>query len=68
MLSTANLDPALFNASPNGVYFACNKNDANVNDQVRSNPKFFDIKAYRTLNMANIIQETPNIVDPEADV
>jgi hypothetical protein len=39
-----------------------------VRDYVRLNPKYFDIKSYRTFNMANIVQEAPNLADPTADV
>jgi hypothetical protein len=30
--------------------------------------RYFDIKAYRQLNMANIVQETANIVDPDVSM
>jgi hypothetical protein len=42
--------------------------DTHIHDHVRLNPKYYDIKEYRTFNMSNITQETANIIDPSADV
>lgn len=51
-----------------GRWWYANLNDANVFDEVTLNPKYFDIKKYRKFSIANIMQETANVLAPEEDV
>ncbi|AXQ66041.1 MAG: putative capsid protein [Cressdnaviricota sp.] len=55
---TEDLNEGVFNAEFNGVYFYYTINDAQNYDQIKLNPKYFDIKQYRRSSIQNIMQET----------
>jgi hypothetical protein len=55
---TADLQEGVFNSSFNGVYFYYTINDAQNYDQIKLNPKYFQICQYRRSSIQNIMQET----------
>lgn len=65
-MSTAGLNGLSSNASPNYRRFTYITSMSNTDDptdsglftQVRFNPEFFDVKAYREFTLANIVEET----------
>lgn len=55
---TADLQEDAFNGAFNGVYFYYTINDAQNYDQIKLNPKYFKICAYRRSSIQNIMAET----------